>query len=116
MSSAPGAAGVYHRTKISTANHATVITLLHHRCVQLIQLSLQGSSPKRKLLNAAQNILAQFEHSLDKKNELAKNFFLLYDYCYCQLESNNPGSHRNALAIMVKIRDAFDTVLRRRER
>jgi flagellin-specific chaperone FliS len=116
MASSSKMVDVYNRTKITTANHATVISLLHHRCVQHIQLSLQGPSPKRKHLNAAQNILAQFERSLDKKKDLSKNFFLLYDYCYCLLESDRPDSHRNALAILIKIRDAFDIVLHRNER
>jgi flagellin-specific chaperone FliS len=116
MTSARGIAKLYDRAKITTANHAAGISLLHHRCVQLIQLSLDAPSPKRKYLNAAQNILAQFERSLDTKNDLARSFFLLYDYCYCLLESNRPQSHRNALAKLVKIRDAFDTVLHRKGR
>ncbi len=116
MASPPQIAKLYNRTKITTASHETGITLLHHRCVQLIQLSLDGPSPKRKHLNEAQNILAQFEHSLDAKNQLAKNFFLLYDYCYCLLESNRPESHRTALALLVKIRDSFDAVLHRKGR
>ena len=111
MTSAPELAKLYTQTKITTANHARVITLLHHRCVQLIQLSLQSSLPKRKHLNAAQNILAQFERSLDMKNELSKTFYLLYDYCYCQLESDLADNHRNALTIVTKIRDAFDVLL-----
>ena len=116
MTTGPDVAKLYNRTKIATATHAKGIALLHHRCVQLIQLSLDGPSPKRKYLNAAQNILAQFERSLDRKNDLARSFFLIYDYCYCQLESNRPQSHRNALAKLVKIRDAFDTLLHRKDR
>lgn len=112
MNSAPEIAELYKRISITTANHATVIALLHRRCVQLIQLSLRSPLTNRKYLNAAQNILAQFERSLDKKDALARNFFMLYDYCYCRLESDQPDSHRDALAILVKIRDAFDIKLR----
>jgi len=115
MPSAATIANIYNRTKISTATHATDITLLHHRCVQFIQLSLEGSSPKRKLLNQAQNILAQFQRSLDKQNGLANSFFLLYDYCYCMLETDNRESHQAALNILIKIRNAFDTLLHRKE-
>ena len=114
MPSPRGIATIYQKTKITTANHATAISLLHHRCVQLIELSLDSPSPNRKYLNAAQNILAQFEHSLDKRNDLAENFFLIYDYCYCLLESPRPEFHRNALAKLVKIRNAFDTLLHRK--
>jgi flagellin-specific chaperone FliS len=116
MTSAPQISKLYNRTKITTANHAQGISLLHHRCVQFIQLSLDSPSPRRKYLNAAQNILAQFERSLDTKNELAFNFFRIYDYCYCLLESNRPESHRNALAKLVTVRDAFDSLLLRKDR
>jgi len=113
MTSGPDVAKLYKRTNISTATHAKGISLLHHRCVQLIQLSLEGPLPSRKYLNSAQNILAQFERSLDKNNDLAQSFFHIYDYCYCQLESDNPHFHRLALAKLIKVRDAFDRVLKR---
>jgi flagellin-specific chaperone FliS len=116
MPLAPDIAKRYSKIGIITAGHAKVITLLHDRCVQLIQLSLQSSSPKRTHLNAAQNILSQFERSLDLKNGLAKNFFHLYDYCYCQLEYSRPNFHHNALKILIKIRDAFDSLLYRKEK
>ena len=108
-----GIAGLYNRVQIETADQAAIIKLLHHKCVRLIQVSLQAASPDRKRLNAAQNILAQFEHSLNTKEALSQNFFLLYDYCYSQLETNNPDAHRVALSIVTKIRDAFDAKLHR---
>ena len=101
----------YSQANIETANQATIISLLHHKCVQLIRLSLENPSPIRKRLDAAQNILVQFEHSLNAQNDLAKNFFLVYDYCYCQLETNLADSHRTALSLLIKIRDAFDARL-----
>jgi flagellin-specific chaperone FliS len=113
MNPAPAIAKLYERTMLTTANHSTVIALLHHRCVQHIQLSLGSPAPRRRHLNAAQNILAQFERSLDLATETARNLILLYDYCYCQLESDSPDSHRNAIAILTRIRDAFDVLLHR---
>jgi flagellin-specific chaperone FliS len=113
MASAPDIAKLYNRANFATANHPRVIAQLHRRCVQLIQRSLQSASPKRNYLNSAQNILAEFERSLDTKNSLAENLFHLYDYCHCRLETNDPDDHRVALAILIKIRDAFDVLLSR---
>jgi flagellin-specific chaperone FliS len=77
--------------------------------VQLLhRLTTQSTDNAQLSINQAQNIIAQLERSLKVDDQLSRSLYLLYDYCYCQLEKDRVDEWRKALLIMSNLRDTFD--------
>lgn len=96
----------YSRMQVATSA-PRIISMLHSRCATLIKQSIKKQMTDRKLLDNAQNILAQLESSLIVDDDLSKSLFYLYDYCYQQLESGTPEDLRRALNVFIPIDEAF---------
>lgn len=100
---------VYARQQLQLATPPQIICKLHQRCAQLLQLCTTHSrEDARSLIDQAQNIIAQLERSLKVDDQLSRSLYLLYDYCYCQLEKERVDEWRKALMIMSNLRDTFD--------
>ena len=100
---------VYARQQLQLATPQQTICKLHQRCVQLLhRLTTQSADNEHLTLNQAQNIIAQLERSLKVDDQLSRSLYLLYDYCYCQMEKNSVDEWRKALLIMSNLRDTFD--------
>ncbi len=102
----------YSTMQIVTASREKQITMLHEKCVEHISKAcLEKGIEKRKHLNRAQNILAQFQFSLASKDKISKSLFYLYDYSYVLLESDNDKYNKMALEVMTTLRNTFREAL-----
>lgn len=105
----------YSRIQVQTANHARAICMLHEKCEQLIRLAISSDDQKGRLqLDRAQNIIAQLERSLSEGDQISRSLYLLYDYCYCSLESGIASDSRKALQVISSLRDTF-TILNKKQ-
>ena len=99
----------YSRIQVQTATHARVICMLHEKCEQLIRQAISGDDPGNRLqLDRAQNIIVQLERSLTDVDQVSRSLYLLYDYCYCSLESGDSSDCRKALQVIAALRDTFN--------
>jgi flagellar biosynthetic protein FliS len=105
------AAKIYERTRISTSSNPRIIYMLHCKCVQLIQQSLEDVE-HRTMLIRAQNIIAELEHALIIEDELSQGLFYIYDYCYCLLETDNLLHKQHAISTLCILRDTFGQLLK----
>lgn len=104
----------YTRIQVQTATHARVICMLHEKCEQLIRLAISSEVQDRRLqLDHAQNIIAQLERSLVNSDQVSKSLYLLYDYCYCSLESGVSSDCVKALGVIASLRDIFNFLNKR---
>jgi flagellar biosynthetic protein FliS len=104
----------YRQFALQTAPHKRAIYLLHEKCVHQIALSRSYAEKRRELLNRAQNILSQLQTALHADDDVSCTLFLLYDYCYVQL--NDPPVAQNitnALAIMNTLKNTFRQLVER---
>ncbi len=99
----------YSRIQVQTATHARVICMLHEKCGQLIRQAVSGDDQNnnRLQLDRAQNIIVQLERSLVDKDQVSRSLYLLYDYCYCSLESGSESDSRKALQVITSLNDTF---------
>jgi flagellar biosynthetic protein FliS len=105
----------YSRIQVQTASHARVICMLHEKCEQLIRLAISSDDQTSRLqLDHAQNIIVQLERSLYDEDQVSRSLYLLYDYCYCSLESGNSVDSRKALQVISSLRETF-TILNKRQ-
>jgi flagellin-specific chaperone FliS len=83
--------------------------MLHEKCEQLIRFAIYSDDQNCRLqLDHAQNIIAQLERSLIKEDQVSRSLYLLYDYCYCSLESGDASDCRKALEVIASLRDTFN--------
>lgn len=104
----------YSRIQVQTATHARVICMLHEKCEQLIRQTIDREDPdSRSHLNNAQNIIVQLERSLADNDQISKSLYLLYDYCYCSLESGISADSRKALQVISSLKETFNRLNKR---
>jgi flagellin-specific chaperone FliS len=88
--------------------------MLHEKCEQLIRQTItRDDHNSRSNLDHAQNIIAQLERSLADGDQVSKSLYLLYDYCYCSLESGTPDDSRKALQVITTLRETFNRLNKR---
>jgi flagellar biosynthetic protein FliS len=105
----------YSRIQVQTASHARVICMLHEKCEQLIRFAFSSDDQtSRQQLDRAQNIIIQLERALYDGDQVSRSLYLLYDYCYCSLESGSASDSRKALQVISSLRDTF-TILNKRQ-
>ncbi|MBD3320123.1 MAG: hypothetical protein GF350_03420 [Chitinivibrionales bacterium] len=97
----------YTEMQITTAPLPKAICMLHDKCILYIHKALENPKHSRELLNRSQNILAQLQSSLQQKDSTSRSIFLLYDYCYVQLEQGTESECSNVLEILHPLSDAF---------
>ena len=107
-------ASYYKKMQIDTASSKTHIAMMHDKLYKLVSESISNRSGSRSKLDRAQNILAQFQVSLNNRGELAKSLFLLYDYVYIRLEKNEINEWRDALKVIETLKDTFNELLNRK--
>jgi flagellin-specific chaperone FliS len=104
----------YSKTRLMTATHPQIISLIHANCVTLIKQSAMADPVhRRNLIIHAQNLLAELEGSLNVTDELSRGLFYLYDYCYCLLETEVHADHNLALSVLSLLRDTFGFLLKK---
>ncbi|HEX2959167.1 MAG TPA: flagellar protein FliS [Chitinispirillaceae bacterium] len=104
----------YSRIQVQTATHARVICMLHEKCEQLIRYAIYSEDQNGRLqLDRAQNIIVQLERSLIIVDQVSRSLYLLYDYCYCALESGTVSDSKKALQVITALKDTF-TILNKR--
>jgi flagellar biosynthetic protein FliS len=104
----------YSRIQVQTATHARVICMLHEKCEQLIRLAISSEDQNSRMqLDHAQNIIVQLEMSLADGDQVSRSLYLLYDYCYCSLESGDVSGSRKALHVITSLKDTFNFLNKR---
>lgn len=104
----PEVAEHYTRMQIETAPRPKQITMMHEKCVMDIARAMEESGvERRKRLDNAQNILAQFQSALRIEDEASEGLFYIYDYSYMLLERGEADDCRKAIEVMSIIRDTF---------
>jgi flagellin-specific chaperone FliS len=101
----------YARSRIETAGHKQAIYLLHEKCVHLATKALYFSDNRRQNLDKAQNILAQLQACLIVDDLVSQSLFYLYDFVYATLERGDIADIRSALAVLISLRNTFQTLL-----
>ncbi len=108
----PQVANHYMTMQIGTASRQKQITMLHEKCVELIQAaSTKIPFDGRVDLDKAQNILAQLQSALRLKDTTSQSLFVLYDYVYTLLEQEIQENCWKALKVMKVLRDTFRELL-----
>ena len=88
--------------------------MLHEKCVDLISVAIGSSGEeRRRSVEGAQNILAQFQSALRVRDAVSQSLFYIYDYSYVLLEHGSAGDCVNAREVMVVLRNTFRRLLRR---
>ena len=101
----------YMRMQVETAGHNRRITLLHEKCVDLMQAAIDNGIDRRLLLDRAQNILVQLMSAVDPVDSVNRSLAYLYDYSYVRLDRGTLDDIRGSLAVMTPLRDSFRTLL-----
>jgi flagellin-specific chaperone FliS len=101
----------YESIRIGTAPKRKAICMLHERVRSLIHRYTSEPEKDRRLLDKAQNIIAQLQSALIVTDDVSYTLFYLYDYCYLQLENDDRGSIVNAYSIITELADSFHSLL-----
>lgn len=102
----------YTRMQIVTASRPKQITMMHEKCVMDIAKAMEESGiERRRRLDNAQNILAQFQSAIRIEDNASEGLFYIYDYSYMLLERGEAGDCRKAIEVMSVIRDTFKDLL-----
>jgi flagellin-specific chaperone FliS len=108
----PVVAEHYTRVQILTASRQKQIAMMHEKCVVDIARAMDESGPQRKkLLDNAQNILAQFQSALRIEDNVSEGLFYIYDYAYMLLERGEDSDCVKAVEVLSVIRDTFKALL-----
>ncbi len=108
----PEIAGYYSRMQILTASRPKTICMLHEVCLSRILRARTDRRNRTRSLNNAQNILVQLQAALNTGDNLGQSLFLLYDYCYIQLEIGTDEACDNAVEILADLRTALAMLLK----
>lgn len=99
----------YQQTQINTASKEQILLMLYDGAVRFLNQAKVGFAEKNieKIHNnivKVQNILTEFEASLDMENggEFANNLFALYEFMSRQLSEANIKKNEAALDIVLK--------------
>ena len=110
----PDIAEHYTKMQIVTASRPKQITMMHEKCVLLITRAIMVSGDeRRKRLDNAQNILAQFQSSLRIEDNVSAGLFYIYDYSYMLLERGESDDCKKAIDLIITLRDTFKELLLR---
>jgi flagellin-specific chaperone FliS len=112
----PEVAEYYAKVQIETATMPRVVCMLHDKCVQFISAALDTPPERRGLAAKAQNILFQLQMSLKDGDAISQSLFLLYDYCYVQLDRGADENLYNAGKLIAVLRDTFKYLAKRPRR
>ena len=99
----------YRQTQIATTPKEQILLMLYDGAVRFLRQAKEGFAEKdiEKIHNniiKVQNIITEFESTLDMKNggEFAQNLYALYEFMYRQLVEANIRKNENALDIVIK--------------
>jgi flagellar biosynthetic protein FliS len=99
----------YRDIQIKTASTSKAVCMLHEKGANFLRqaLDIGEADKKRYVLDRAQNIFAQLQHSLRGRDQISQSLLLLYDYCYARCESLNSEEIRRALDIFDPLKETF---------
>lgn len=107
----------YQHMQIDTASRQKQIVMLHDKLFQLVRDAIiEGTTGREERIRKAQNILAQLQIALniDDEDELCHSLFLLYDYVYDRLDSDDITAYRDSLKVIETLRDTFAEQFKRK--
>ena len=108
----PQVADHYTKMQIETASRPKQITMMHKKCVTDITKAMGESGiERRKRLDNAQNILAQFQSALRIEDNVSEGLFYIYDYSYILLERGDNEDCKKAIEVMSVLLDTFRELL-----
>lgn len=110
-------AAYYRQMQVDTASRQKQIVMLHDRLFSLVRDAIiLGAEGRRERCDKAQNIVVQLQIALklDQDDEIAHSLFLLYDYIYVNLETDDLAKYREALKVIEVVRDTFAEQFRRK--
>ncbi|MFH0919477.1 MAG: flagellar export chaperone FliS [Fibrobacterota bacterium] len=109
-------AQIYRESDIKTAGKLKSLLLLFDRALVLLHEARDNEKKRGPNIVKVQNILAQFEHSLDfESGGLAGDLFFLYDYLFEELQRRDERAIDTALRMVGDLRTAFAAVCRKPE-
>jgi flagellar secretion chaperone FliS len=112
----------YQANSIAASKPEEITMMLYNGLVRFITnakkaIDENNIEETHKNLVRAQDILAEFQASLDMNIEISKNLFLLYDYMYYRLVEANMKKDSNIVAEVLsmasQLRDTWDQIIKK---
>lgn len=115
------AAQIYGQNKITTATPAELTLMLYEGAIKFCNKAIDGlhEGDNEKVHNnirKVENIIMEFQATLDHKYEVAKDFDIVYRYIYGKLVDANINKDEEilneALAELREMRDNWKTIMK----
>jgi flagellar protein FliS len=109
------AAQIYGQNKILTATPAELTLMLYEGAIKFCNKAIDAVDNNdvveaHKNIRKVENIIIEFQATLDHKYEVAKDFDIIYDYVYRKLVEANIKKDRETLEEVLKeLRDLRDS-------
>lgn len=108
------AAQIYGQNKVMTASPAELTLMLYEGAIKFCNKAIEGVKEKNiqkahDNICKVENIIIEFQATLDHKYEVAKDFDIIYDYIYRKLVEANMHKDVEVLEeVLSELRDLRD--------
>lgn len=108
------AAQIYGQNKVMTASPAELTLMLYEGAIKFCNKAIEGVKEKNiqkahDNICKVENIIVEFQATLDHKYEVAKDFDIIYDYIYRKLVEANMHKDVEVLEeVLSELRDLRD--------
>lgn len=108
------AAQIYGQNKVMTASPAELTLMLYEGAIKFCNKAIEGVKEKNiqkthDNIRKVENIIIEFQATLDHKYEVAKDFDIIYDYIYRKLVEANMHKDLETLEeVLAQLRDLRD--------
>lgn len=108
------AAQIYGQNKVMTASPAELTLMLYEGAIKFCNKAIEGVKEKNiqkahDNICKVENIIVEFQATLDHKYEVAKDFDIIYDYIYRKLVEANMHKDLEVLEeVLSELRDLRD--------
>lgn len=115
------AAQIYGQNKITTATPAELTLMLYEGAIKFCNKAIDGlhegdHEKAHNNIRKVENIIMEFQATLDHKYEVAKDFDIVYRYIYGKLVDANINKDEEilneALAELREMRDNWKTIMK----
>lgn len=108
------AAQIYGQNKVMTASPAELTLMLYEGAIKFCNKAIEGVKEENiqkahDNIRKVENIIVEFQATLDHKYEVAKDFDIIYDYIYRKLVEANMHKDLETLEeVLHELRDLRD--------
>ena len=115
------AAQIYGQNKILTASPAELTLMLYEGAIKFCNKAVEAVDngdvvSAHQNIRKVENIIIEFQATLDHKYEVAKDFDIIYDYIYRKLVEANIKKDKETLEIVLKelrdLRDSWKVIMK----